>query len=505
MSGSDRDDALLQEGEEEAPPGVRLAAIVRWSIVIAMALVATASLLYYFGAFSPAGDSSSGKTVYYCPMHPSVVQDHPGECPICNMTLVPKEAGAQIHPSAETSPASTGVPGLVPVELTAERIQLLGMRTAVAKRELLNPEIRTVGFVTASEPGLVEVHTRFSGWVEQLLVSQTGAKVSSGQVLATIYSPELLAAQQELLNALRWSGERGAGSQESHDLTAGLAEDARHRLELLGIAAQEIDGIVRTGKARRALPIRSPANGHVTRKDAVQGVFVQPGAKLFELADLSTVWVLAEVYEYEVGRVRLQQKARLQLASYASQGFEGKVEFINPTLDPDTRTLRVRLVFQNPDLKLRPGMYGDVVIKAEQTEGLVVPSESVVDTGEVQYAFVAREGGRFEPRKVRLGMRSGPDVEILDGLSEGETVVTTANFLIDSESRLRAAIEGLTAEGASAPSAATAGGQGSSCDTDFDRQKFPDKYQQCRACELQHHGMGTMEADCKSAIAKPWR
>lgn len=504
MSGADRDDAMLREGEEEAPPGVRLAAIVRWSIVIAMALVATASLLYYFGAFSPAGDLSSGKTVYYCPMHPSVVQDHPGECPICSMTLVPKEGGAQTQPSAETPPGSTGVPGLVPVELTAERIQLLGMRTAVVKRELLNPEIRTVGFVTASETGLVEVHTRFSGWVEQLLVSQTGAKVSRGQVLATIYSPELLAAQQELVNALRWASERGEGSRESGALTNRLAEDARHRLELLGIADDDIDRIARSG-ATRALPIRSPANGHVTRKDVVQGVFVQPGAKLFELADLSTVWVLAEVYEYEVDRVRLQQTARLQLASYASQGFEGKVEFIYPTLDPDTRTLRLRLVFQNPNLKLRPGMYGDVVIETGRTEGLLVPSESVVDTGEVQYAFVAREGGRFEPRKVRLGMRSGTNVEVLDGLSEGETVVTTANFLIDSESRLRAAIEGLTADGGSASNAATAGGQGSSCDTDFDRQKYPDKYQQCRACEIQHRGMGTMEENCKNAIAKPWR
>ena len=150
-------------------------------------------------------------------------------------------------------------------------------------------------------------------------------------------------------------------------------------------------------------------------------------------------------------------------------------------------------------------MYGEVVIETESTHGLVVPSESIVDTGEVQYAFVAREGGRFEPRRVRLGRHSGTDVEVNGGLSEGETVVTTANFLIDSESRLRAAIAGLTTEGAKAPEAAAHGGAGPSCETDFDREQYPDKYQQCRACEIQHRGMGTMELDCKSTIAKPWR
>lgn len=463
-------DEPMPEGEEHAPPGVHAAAIVRWLLVGLMALAAVASVLYVTGVFERLGSSQRpAETVYYCPMHPSVVQDQPGECPICGMNLVPREgeesasAGAQyacpMHPEVTSSDPDdrcpkcgmklepTGhaghsdVPGLAPLEIKSDRVQLMGMRTAKVERAQLASELRTVGMLTASEGGLANISTRFAGWIEELKVNETGQKVSRGQVLATVYSPELLTAQQELLNASRWaaSAEEPKGG---HGLVADLAGDARRRLELLGISPDEIEELERTRRPVRALRIRSPVDGYVTRRNAVQGLYVQPGTQLFEVADLSTIWVLAEIYEHEVRRIAVGQRADLTLASFPGELFPGRVSFLYPTVDPATRTLRARLEFNNPRLRLRPGMYGEVLIRLLADEGLVVPAEAVVDTGELQYVFLAREGGRFEPRKVKVGARSGDKVQLLEGVAEGEVVVTTANFLLDSESRLRAAISG---------------------------------------------------------------
>jgi Cu(I)/Ag(I) efflux system membrane fusion protein len=331
---------------------------------------------------------------------------------------------------------SVAVPNLTAVELTPERIQLMGMRTAQVERRPLAPEIRSVGYVTPTETGLAKIETRFSGWVQELHVSETGERVSRGQVLATVYSPELLAAEQEFLNAKRWSeGQPASGG-------AKLEGDAYRRLLLLGISKEDIDEIAKGGRAAAAMKILSPVAGYVIQKSVVVGTYLTPGVELFEVADLSTVWVLGEVHEYEAGRVHLGQDVSLEVVSYPERSFNGRVQFIYPTLNPDTRTLQIRLEFKNPDLKLRPGMYGNIRVVLGTKSGLSIPTEAAVDTGEVQYVFVALPGGRFEPRRVKLGARADGAVEVLEGLSEGETVVTTANFLLDSESRLRAAIEG---------------------------------------------------------------
>lgn len=582
----------LPEGEEAPPRGVRVMGIVRWALVVLMALVAFAAFAQTSGWFKgDQGGASAAKDRYYCPMHPSVVQDRPGDCPICSMSLVKQEgrpgaksvggmppgatapaasggrdgsapdAGAYycpMHPEETSNDpsarcpkcgmkleprpdagakapgggagdmagmpgmnmpagagdggaagAATAVPDLAPIDLSPERIQLMGMKTARINREVLSPDLRTVGFVAASEAGLAQIQTRFTGWVEELMVSRTGEKVAKGQVLATVYSPEILTAQQEYLNALRWSRARGDGAAapgtDHVPPPPDLGEDARRRLELLGISRPEIEEIERTGKPVRAVKIRSLVGGYVTQRNVVQGIQVSPGTPLFEVADLSTVWVLADVYEHEVGRVKLGQKAVLTLAAYPGEKFSGRLAFVYPSIDPQTRTLRVRLEFRNPKLKLRPGMYGEVVIEIGREEGLVAPAEAVVDTGEVQYLFVAQPGGRFEPRRVMVGARADDKVEVLSGVSEGETVVTTANFLVDSESRLRAAIDKQVESPTPAGGAAPASGPASTCDAELDKAKFPDKHRQCRACEVQHRGMGTMEEDCKKAIPKPWR
>jgi membrane fusion protein, copper/silver efflux system len=484
---------ILSEGAEKAPPGVRAMAMVRWALVAAMALAAAGSMLYYFDKL-PSALSEAGVRRYHCPMHPSIVKDQPGDCPICGMSLVLVEesgapGGAAPRASSPTAPrtddtapyacpmhpgetssdpaarcpickmkleprkvapgterpagpsheAPAPVPGVTAVDLPEGRIQLIGMKTARVGREALTPEIRTVGYVAVNERGQATIGTRFAGWIEKLHVNQTGERVSRGQVVATIFSPQLLAAQQDFLNSRRSAGAGG---------DPGLGEAARQRLELLGLAGKELAEIARTGEPLRAVPLRSPVSGHVIVKNALPGVYVQPGASLFEVADLGTVWVLAEVYEYEAGRVRVGQEARFELAAYPGEAFAGRVRFIYPSLDPSTRALRLRLELKNPGFRLKPGMYGNVTLELARSEGLVVPRDAVIDTGEVQYAFVARPGGRFEPRRLKIGARAEGKLEVLSGLSEGETVVTTGNFLVDSESRLRSAIEGV---GTSAP------------------------------------------------------
>jgi Cu(I)/Ag(I) efflux system membrane fusion protein len=465
-------------------------AVVRWLLILGMAVAAILSVLHYTGTLDKLftrETSGAEKTQYYCPMHPSVVQDHPGECPICSMTLVPRTPSAAM--AADAGPPVAPVPGLHAIDLTAARTQLVGLRTAPVRREALVQEIRTVGSVVENEEGLGQIQTRFAGWIQDLFVTQTGQKVQKGEVLATIYSPDILAAEQDYVNTLRWA-EGGAPN-------ANLADDARQRLVLLGIAKPEIDEIARTKAIVRAIKVRSPLSGTVTRRTVVQGSYVQPGQELFAIANLTKVWVLADVYEYEIARVHVGLPARVELAAFPGEGVDGKVTFLYPTLDSATRTLRIRVELPNPDGKLRPGMYGNVVLHLDAAEGLVVPREAVVDTGEMQYVFVARENGRFEPRNVKLGLRTPDKIQVLEGLGDGDVVVTSGNFLLDSESRLRATIEGEGRPPGATPS--------STCDAEFDAQKYPDKAAQCRQCELVHRGMGTMEQDCKGAIPKPWK
>lgn len=568
-------DEPMPEGEETPPPGVHAMGVLRWLLVALMAAAAVAAIGYYAGWFEGGGEGSAAQQ-YYCPMHPGVVQDHPGQCPICSMTLVqkPPDTGAAhaqgesqatgqyycpMHPEVtSTDPnatcdkcngmklvpkpaeapvapsAAASVPGLVPIQLTADRIQLTGMRTAPVKREVLAPQLRTIATVTAREQGQAVIQIRFAGWIEKLLVEQTGQRVRKGQVLATIYSQEVLAVQQEYLNALRWAAPGGMQATGTA-APSSYKEDARRRLELLGISNTEIDEIERSGQPMRAIQIRSPVNGYVTQKVAVQGLYVQPGTALFEVADLSTVWALADVYQHEVARVREGQRAEMELEAFPGERFPGKVTFIHPTIDPATRTMRIRMELPNRDLRLKPGMYGTISLQLEGAEVLVVPREALVDTGTLQYVFVAKEGGHFEPRRVTPGTRTQDKVEILTGVREGEIVVTTANFLIDSESRLRATIEGVSnlpeapatpqapastedantpqasprADDAAEPKPSAApkrqpAAKGGVCETQFDQAAHRDKYQQCRACAV-HRGMGSMEQDCIQAIAKPWK
>jgi len=410
---------------------------------------------------SESHPSDLAHALYHCPMHPEYTQEGPGKCPICGMPLVPVEeatggAGSHDHSSSAAQSASElpPIPGYVPVRISPERGRVMGLTTAKATRIALEETIRTVGVVTIDETRLHHVHTRFDGYIEELFVNYEGQYVNEGDPLFSVYSPELFATQKEYLLALRARdskretgfdpiGETESGFEKriGSGLRVDLVDAARQRLELWDISDSEIRRIEQTREPIRALLVRSPVSGFVTARTAVQGLRVMPGDNLYDIVDLRTVWVEADIYESSLPLVRVGQNAEFLLPYQPGVHFEGKVTFINPTLDQRTRTVKARLEFANPKGLLKPEMFGDVLITSARGYGIAVPTDAVLSTGERDIVFVASENGMFEPREVRVGIRIQDQYEIRSGLKEGDEVATGANFLLDSESRLKAAIK----------------------------------------------------------------
>ena len=327
------------------------------------------------------------------------------------------------------------------VQINPERQQLIGVKIGTVETRPLEKVIRAVGRVDYDEQRLVTVSPKIGGWIEDLYVNFTGRYVRKGEPLLTIYSPELVSTQEEYLLALRAKKDLGkspfpeiAGSGDS------LTESAKRRLKLWDITDDQIRRLEEDGQPRKTLTLYSPYGGYVLEKNVYPGMNVMPGMALFKLADLSVVWLYADVYEYELPFVRLGQQGSIELPSFPGETFTGKAIYIYPSLNPDTRTARVRFEIPNSHGRLKPEMFGNVEIRVRLGQKLAVPEGAIIDTGIRQMAIIDRGNGYFEPREVKVGAKAGGFYEVIQGLKSGERVVTSANFLIDSESQLKEAV-----------------------------------------------------------------
>jgi len=336
----------------------------------------------------------------------------------------------------EQSPTTAAPPAGTVVLPTTQR-QLIGVRTATVGYALLGEDIRAVGTINYDERKLTQVNLRVSGWIQKVLVDAVGKPVRKGEPLFTLYSPDLLASQDEYLLALRSQAQlAGSPMPEAKSSAAALVTSARERLKLWNLTDEQIARLEQRGKSDPTVTVYAPSNGIVLKREALPGKYVEPGTTLYELADLSTVWIHADVYESQIAGVKLNQPAAATFDAYPGEAFQGKVQYIYPYLNETTRTVRVRLELPNPKLKLKPGMYGNVLIQTDQQERLVVPKEAVLDTGPRQIVFLDQGNGVYVPTQVKLGRRSEDKVEVLEGLKKGDQVVTSANFLLDAQSKL---------------------------------------------------------------------
>lgn len=490
----------MPEGEEPPPRGVKTMGVVRWLILVGAALLAVFMWFSYASAQLARGkDSASAQAPkYQCPMHPQIVSSEPGECPICHMDLElisterssPADAGRAPAPApaadagSDDAAASAGYtcpmhpeihsatpgrcpickmalvpvvtdaganatlapgampPGTTPITLALARIQSIGVRTAVAEQSAGATTLRVTAIVMPPEQGTAEVHVRSAGFVEAIAVDQTGIQVRAGQSMLSLYSPELLQAQNELLATRQWTGDAGATSSS-----------ARRKLELLGMTSAEIDRVVAKGEPLRAISVASPRGGFITKKNVVLGSYVTPETTLYEVQDLSKVYVVADVFLSDIASVSAGTVGRFVPVGHPEQAATAKVDLVYPLANAEARTRRVRMQIKNDaDRAYAPGEYGSVELSVASRPRISLPRDALIDTGSATYVFVVESEGRFVPRVVAV---SGGDIEhvfLQGGLAPGERVVSGATFLIDSESRLQASI----AQATRAPSSGSA-------------------------------------------------
>lgn len=454
---------------------LRVMGALRWVLLVASALLA-ASAWWSFRAAGGAAGVTASQAKYQCPMHPGIVSPTPAQCPICGMDLVPiasdrtAERGAKeaqfscpMHPDVRShepgtcsickmklepipEPSGDGgarVRGAAPIALDEARMQSIGVRFAVASEEDAGGVLRLTATVVAPEQGTSEVHVRTPGFVERVAVRETGVKVLPGQELLSVYSPEIFQAQAELLAARSIGGigfpglvDGGATGEDR------VSSAARTRLELLGMSPRAIGDVLLAGKPARTVSIVAPAGGFVTRKNVVLGSYVTPETTLYEIVDLAKVYVVADVFGENAADVKIGSRARFTGSGRPELAGAGTVDLVYPRTDTEARTTRVRMPLANAEAKFVPGQPGTLEVLLPARRALFVPRDAVVDTGLEQHVFVDEGGGTLAPRAVTARAPQGERVEVTHGLAAGERVVSGATFLVDSESRLRAAMGG---------------------------------------------------------------
>lgn len=448
-----------------------------------LALIAGAFAGGYFYNAAKSGRAASTakgerKILYWVdPMHPAYKSDKPGIAPDCGMKLEPvyadgggpgapaaerkilyyrdpkdpnfkaqqpglnPETGSELEPVYENDP-STMPPGTV--QITPEKQQLIGVKYGTVERAGGSRTIRAVGKVAYDETRIQHVHTKVEGWIDKVYADFTGQQVKKGDPLLTIYSPEMLASQRELLLAAKAKGlMKNSTLPGAFDQSESLLQAARRRLELWDLSDAQIDQVLRTGQPIKNITLYSPVTGYISDRKAFPQLKVMPDTDLYTIVDLSRVWVMADVFEYEAPNIHIGETAAVTLQAIPGRTFTARIDYIQPSVDPMTRTIKVRLDLANPGLLLKPDMYADVDFRINLPSSLTVPAEAVLDAGERKTVFIARGSGFFEPRQVQTGEREGDRIQILSGLTGGERVVTSGNFLIDSESQMKAAAAGM--------------------------------------------------------------
>ncbi len=446
-------------------------------IVFISVLIIGLSVIGCSTSETPKGDNATASAeLYTCGMHPNVIQEGEGNCPICGMNLTPINGSADTTSTDKSSVDSKEIlyyrapmdptyispkPGkspmgmdLIPVyageeafgatvKINPTTVQNIGVRTAYAVQRDLHQNIRTIGRIDYDEAKTTHVHTKFTGWVEKTYVNTTGQKVKKGDTLLEIYSPQLVTAQEEYVDIyLRLLEAKKENRTSAIENLKSTLSSTRKRLENFDISRDQIDRLEKDQTIRKTLKIRSPFSGIVEKKHVQDGMAVKPGMNLYSISNISSVWVYADIYEYEVPWIQVGLNAKMMLSYIPGKEFIGKVEYVYPYLDSKTRTLKVRLSFPNEDNMLKPGMYANVNISTVPVrDAIAVPTESVMFSGTRNLVFIALGEGRFVPRDVVVGIESGDGFyEIKEGLEAGETVVTSAQFLLDSESKLQESI-----------------------------------------------------------------
>ncbi|MGC9317695.1 MAG: efflux RND transporter periplasmic adaptor subunit [Armatimonadota bacterium] len=382
-------------------------------------------------------DAASPHQMWTCPMHPDYVSEQPGSCPICGMDLVPVERDQ----GGGGDDQASVVEGLSSVHLTEAKRQLTGVTTVATQIRELSSDVRTVGIVRPDETTMRTVNAKVGGWVERLYIDFAGAEIEAGQPMLTIYSPQLYQTQREYVAALK-ARRRLSASEFAEVSRVGeqMVAAAEQRLRLWDIPQADIERLRHGGSPQRAMTLYAPVTGVVTQRLVEAGAEIKPGTPLLHVVDLSSVWVEADVFEQDLDRVEEGQIATVTFEAFPGERWQGGVQYVYPWLEGETRSMKARIPLRNPGRKLKPEMYGQVQIKGSPEQVLAVPEEAVIDTGERQVVYVATQEGVYEPREVRVGRTSDGWIEILDGLEEGRQVVERGLFMIDSESRLRAAV-----------------------------------------------------------------
>ncbi len=433
-------------------------------IVVCLILVA-AGIVFFYSTRRGGGNPQKNLTQ-------ASTEQQTGSMPGMPGMPAEKPANGQIKPTEATQKQEEAPT----VEIPLEKQQLIGVKTTVASMQPLQKIIRTVGKIEYDERKLTTVNTKVEGWIEKLYVNFTGIYVKKGERLADIYSPELWATQQEFINLIRWAKKTGKrdtekvadSSDNTQNLAAMLSKDAesiidaaRQRLKLWDISDEQIKKIEESEKPVRTLAVYSPVSGYVLQKYATQGMKVMAGEKLLEVSDLSNVWIVADIYEYELPFIKVGDSARIQLSYFSGKELSSRIEFVAPTLDAQTRTAKVRFSIPNPGGQLKPQMFTDVELKVNLGQKFAVPDDAVIDTGLRKIVYVDKGDGYFEPRVVTTGLRAEKFIEILSGLKAGEKIASAANFLIDSEAKLKGIEAKSAGSGAKQKAVAPPGGHGS--------------------------------------------